>query len=274
MKQVLKALSLSAALAFGASANAGFVNIGGLNTPVGAQLEVTSIFENVLFTAGQELKGFGEITSMNGFAISSLCTNCELTYTFDSYFVTSIGGTSVKMTGGLLKLYLGFGVDNDFNPYAPSAGSAADLIAATNGVPFLTIAGHAIDAAGNTFAGTGVGIGTAFPTGFGSGLGDIVAGGGIATSNFETNGFAAAFGAPFADVTIGSAFGAGVIPHPSECVPVDVDPGPGVVLLPIGPACVAGANFINANVIPEPGSLALLSVALLGLAATARRRRG
>src|SRR5438094_474025 len=82
--------------------------------------------------------------------------------------------------GGLIKFYLGFGADNDFTT-GNAGGSAGDLAEATNGTLFLTVKGHAVDAAGNTFIGTGVNIGTIVPTGFGSGLLDVdTSAGGIA----------------------------------------------------------------------------------------------
>jgi len=266
MKKFLKAASVAVAVLLGGVAHAGFVNIGGLNVPQGAHFEVTSIYENIVVAVGQELKGYGEVSQINGQNISDLCAGCELTYRFSGYTVTSITASAVTFTGGLVEMYLGFGLNNDFNPFA-SANSAADLAAATNGTLFLTLAGHDIDAAGNTFAGSGNNIGTVNAAGNGAGLLDVVRGVGlgIAQGNFDTNSIAALFGDPFADVQLGSSFSNVFLPHPLECA------GP---LALSGQACLAGSNDIRGLVIPEPSSLALFGVALLGLAASARRRRG
>ena len=136
------------------------------------------------------------------------------------------------------------------------------MINATNGTLFLTLAGHAIDAAGNTFIGTGVNIGLFDPIGFGSGLADVIAGG-IAQAYFDTNSIAASFGGP-ADFQIGSSFSSVVVPHPGEC-PSDA---------PSGPECLFGSLDARGLVtaIPEPESVALFGVALLGLVASTRRR--
>jgi hypothetical protein len=121
--------------------------------------------------------------------------------------------------------------------------------------------GHAIDAAGNTFVSTGANIGTTFPTGFGTGLADVVmAAGGIANSFFDTNGIPAAFGGS-ADFELGSSF-SGLNPvYPGEC--------------PGGAACVRGSADFTGNVaaIPEPGTYALMIAGLGVLGFVARRRK-
>ena len=117
MKQVFKALALAATLACGAmSAQAATVNIGGLNVPTGAHFEVASIYENVITAVGQTLRGVGEITQINGQAISTLCAGCELTYRFDNYLVTSVTPTEIRFSGGIIRVYLDFGgAATDFN---------------------------------------------------------------------------------------------------------------------------------------------------------------
>ena len=269
MKKSLKALAAGMMLVASSYAAAD-VNIGGLTIPTGPIFKVASIYENVVTAVGQELKGVGEVTQINGVAISSLCSGCELTYRFGGYTVTSISPTAITFSGGYINFYLGFGAANDFNPFA-SSGSAADLLAATNGTLFLTLKGHAIDAASNTFAGTGTNIGLANPAGSGSGLADVdktglafgntVGAGAIANGNFDTNSIAALFGG-FADIQLGSSFSSVFLPHPSECTPA-----------PSGPECLAGSADFRGLVVPEPDSLALMGLGIVALGFKLRRRR-
>jgi len=70
------------------------LDIGGLNVPTGATFAVAQVYENVVTSVGQTLSGFGEVDSINGVAVSLLCSNCELTYRFTDYVVSSISATT------------------------------------------------------------------------------------------------------------------------------------------------------------------------------------
>ena len=259
MKMTLSTISAAVAL-LGGSGAALAVDIGGLNIPAGATFAVGQVYENVLTQVGDTLSGYGKVDSIDSFAVGTLCTNCELTYRFSGYTVSSITSNEVKFTGGLIQFYLGFGAANNFNT-SNAGGSAGDLAEATDGTLFLTLRGHAIDAAGNTFVGTGANIGTTFPTGFGTGLADVdTTAGGIANTFFNTNGIPAAFGGA-ADFQLGSSF-SGLNPiYPGEC--------------PGGAACVRGSADFTGNVaaIPEPGTYALLFAGLGVVGFVARRRK-
>ena len=268
MNKSLKALAAGAMLV--ASSYASAVNIGGLTVPTGVNFEVASIYENIPTAVGQMLSGVGEVTQINGVLISSLCAGCELTYRFGGYTVTSISGTgAITFSGGYTNFYLGFGANNDFNPFG-SASSAADLAAAINGVLFLTTKGHPIDAAGNTFSATGTNIGLLNPVGNGSGLTDVdltglafgntAGAGAIANSNFDTNSIVALFGG-FADFQVGSSFSTIVVPHPGECTTGS------------GPECLGGSADFRGLVIPEPDSVALMGLGIAALGLRLRRRR-
>jgi hypothetical protein len=259
MNKSLLAAATAAALS-GLSFAAHAVDIGGLNVPTGANFAVGQVYENVISQVGDVLQGYGKVDSINSFAVGALCSGCELTYRFTGYTVTSISANEVKFTGGTISFYLGFGAANNFNT-SNAGGSAGDLAEATDGTLFLTLKGHAIDAAGNTFVGTGANIGTTFPTGFGTGLADVdMAAGGIANSFFDTNGILASFGGN-ADFELGSSF-SGLNPvYPSEC--------------PGGAACVRGSADFTGNVaaIPEPGTYALMIAGLGVVGFVARRRK-
>ena len=267
MRTVRKALQAMAAgaILLGTSTYALAVDIGGLDVPLGPTFSAGQIYENVPSGIGQTLAGYGKIDSINSTAVGSLCTNCELTYRFDGYTVTSISPTEIKFSGGSIKVYLGFGADNDFTT-SNAGGSTGDLAEATNGTLFLSLKGHEIDAAGNTFVGTGLNISTTVPTGFGTGLLDVdTSAGGIANAFFDTNSVPALFGGGNADFELGSSF-SGLHPvYPSEC--------------PGGAACVRGSVDATGTVtadgraVPEPASYALMLVGLGAIALVVRRRK-
>lgn len=258
---MLKMIRLAAAAAslFAASASQAVV-ISGVDIPLGQIFAVTQTYQNVPLGVGDTLSGYGKIDSINSAAVAGLCTDCELTYVFGGYTVASISSSEVRFSGGWLKVYAGFGADNDFTTLN-AGGSAGDLAEASNGTLFLSLKGHAVDAAGNTFVATGVGIGTTTPTGFSTGLLDVdTAAGGAANANFNSNGVAALFGGGPADAQLGSSFSAFAPLYPAECAG--------------GAACLRGSSnvFGTVTAVPEPETAALL-LGGLGVILTLARRR-
>ncbi|MDR7273097.1 hypothetical protein J2X20_005782 [Pelomonas saccharophila] len=257
---MLKLFRLAAAAGLLAASAAQAVVISGVDIPLGQIFAATQTYQNVPLGIGDTLGGYGKIDSINSQAVSSLCSGCELTYVFGGYTVASVSSSEIRFSGGWLKVYAGFGADNDFTTLN-AGGSAGDLAEASNGTLLLSLKGHAVDAAGNTFVATGVGIGTTSPTGFSTGLMDVdTAAGGTANTYFNTNGIAAVFGGGAADVQLGSSFTALQPLYPAEC--------------PGGGACLRGSSNVIATTaaVPEPETAALL-LGGLGVILTIARRR-
>lgn len=282
-KRVVSAGVGALALAFSSSSFAGFVNIGGLDVPLGAHFETTQVYEKVVTGNGQELRGVGKVDTIQGIATGSLCVagvnTCELTFEFGGLISQNFAGSSLEFSGGWVNFYLDTHLTaaGTFNPFF-SSGSAADRAAATNGTLFLTLAGHKTVGTTAPFLGdiatlfsTGTLFGTGSDAGTGSGLFDVdttgllngntAGAGAIANSNFDTNSLSANLGGK-ADFLLTSSFSSAVVPHPSECTGTP----------PAGAECLAGTTNLRGLVIPEPGTLSLLGLSMLGLAAGVRRR--
>lgn len=257
------------------------VTIGGVTFSDGFNLQVATLYENVITGNGQTLSGYGEVTNINGknafeFDGSGFCQGgCELTYSFGGFTSTNfdpIAGT-VNFTGGWINFYVGFGAANNFDAGLNTAGNLAE---ATDGVLWLTLAGHANNLLGEVIFGTGLNLGTGNDTGTGVGLldvdptgaanGNAAGAGALANFFFDTNSAPDALGGN-ADFTLDTSFGNLVLP---PALDAECDPNP------LNPAltCLAGSATLRGRVVvAEPASLGLLGIGLIGFGAALRRRR-
>jgi hypothetical protein len=248
-------------LLLAAAAPAMAVNIGGIDIPLGPVFTAGQIYSTLPTAAGQELTAYGKVDSINSTAVSELCSDCELTYRVSGYTVDSITSSSVASNGGLVQFYLGTGADNDF-AITGSGNLNDDIAAATNGTLFLTLRGHEINAAGNTFITTSQNIGTGLlGTAFGTGLADVdTSAGGIANQFFNSNAINAQFGGA-ADVQLNGSW--------SPLNPLYVGQGD------CGAAgCLRGSADFHAVAVPEPETYALMlsALGLIGYVVHRRRR--
>lgn len=261
------------------------VLINGVAFNPGAQFITTSLWETVLATTAGTLSGVGVVSQIN-------CTGCggqtwisgqndtQLTYYFTGYTVArwydTVGGVhlagdegsglvniftnarAIDFNNGNIKLFTdrvstGTNLNPSANPNVVSpALQAIDIARATDGTKWLEYGGKSTTNlltgnAGTLFSFTNT-ASSVHAGGSGFGYLDVLLTGGAATANFDTNSFNV--GGVIADARLDSSFSntnAGAWP-------------------------LSGTASIKTAAIPEPGSLALLGLGLLGLASTYRRK--
>lgn len=249
---MIKKLMLGATLAVSAlGAQAAMINVGGVtwNPEHAIDFSAASVAIRQHIDPGTGVvSGYGILTAING--DFGFCPGCQVTFQFSGFTPSTSGalpggvGTSINYTGGNVDVFVNHGATT----IIPSDATTLTLANTGVGNLWLGLSGHAI--AGASLNGSVTALGLS-----GTGQLDVKAGaaGGMARSNFDTN--ALADGADLAFGVVFNTFLAGPGPIPASAK-----------------LNAIGSGTFYGNSIPEPGSLALIGLGLLGAAVVRRRK--
>jgi hypothetical protein len=275
--------ALVAALGFAASGSASAVVIGGIDfgSTGLTHLETATLAETLVTGVGQEAQGYGQVTSVNGdisYCAGGTGTQCQLYYYYHDYMTSFLNGVAVQLTGGVIDLSRHDG--SALNLLSQS--SPANIAFIQTLTPYLRLTGHSFTDPILSLLGGGL---TQTLNGFGSLTGATLSVTGAGLTDADTSGAfgiadaANRFNTDTIDDGLGGLADVAITSSTNNLVlnPNDVSGGFASSCAtgrPVaGDWCLQGTLNARGVVIPEPGSMALLGLGFLGLAAVKRSKR-
>lgn len=250
-----------------ASGSASAIIVGGVDFGVlglTSHLETTTVAETYVDTVGQQLVGYGQVNTVNGNLMYAGANRLYFTFTYD---VLTFSPTAATFNNGLIKMYL----DPNFNLLNQgSLGVGGNLDLIDNGTLWAVFNGHNMNNLGASLASTGILTGATLSF-TGAGLADVVAGGLASVQAFlDGNGIPDGNAVPgLADIAITTS-GNNAVLNPFDATSTCSDPTANNV----GVWCLAGsADMRGLTHVPEPETLALFGIGLLGLGASLSKRK-